>query len=65
MTDLARLKSKRSSVRGKITRIIKATDKLLSNDVRKLDEEELQMKLQSLQEAIQEHQAAYSDCWMP
>ena len=42
-------------------RIIKAaTDKLLSNDVRKLDEEELQMKLESLQEAIREHQAAYS-----
>ena len=60
MTDLAQLKNKRSSVQEKITRIIKATDKVLSNDIRKLDEEELQMKLQSLQEAIQEHQEAYS-----
>ena len=41
MAELARLKNKRSSIRGKLTRILKATDKLFTDDLRNLDKKEL------------------------
>jgi len=42
-----------------LTRILKATDKLFSDDLRNLDKEELESKLLSLRDAIAEHQTAY------
>ncbi len=59
MAELARLKTKRSSIRGKVTKILKATDKLLSDDIRDFNKLELKAKLQVLQEAIREHQSAH------
>ncbi len=58
MAELARLKTKRSSVYGKVTKILKATDKLLSDDIRDSNKLELKAKLQVLQEAIREHPSA-------
>ncbi len=57
--NLARLKNKHSSIRGKLTRILKATGKSFSDDLRNLDKEELDSKLLSLRDTIAERKTAY------
>ncbi len=58
MSDVSRAKTRRASARGKITKLLKNIDKLLSDNGRELRPDELQRKLSQSNAAITEEQEA-------
>ncbi len=52
MSDVSRAKTRRASARGKITKLLKNIDKLLSDNGRELHPDELQRKLSQSNAAI-------------
>ncbi len=58
MSDVSRAKTRRASAHGKITKLLKNIDKLLSDNVRELRPDELQRKLSQINAAITEEQEA-------
>ncbi len=65
MADLARLKAKRSAARGRVTKVQKASDKLLLDDPRELNERELTIKHQALSASIASKKSTHDSSVLP
>ena len=59
MAEVNQCKTKRAVVRSRITKLLKSVDKLLAEDLRKLDKHELEPKLSALEEMVKEHNSAF------
>ncbi len=58
MADPAQFKNKRSTIRGRLTRILKVVDKLLEEELQDLDSHDLRIQLTTIEELAKEHRQA-------
>ena len=60
MAEVNQCKTKREVVRSRITKLLKSVDKLLAEDLRKLDKHKLEPKLSALEQMVKEHNSAFN-----